>query len=45
MPKLDKEVIVKKLSISSDKNLEYTILVGNNTYGIGSDNPNIVLVI
>lgn len=45
MPELDKELIAKVFMTPGDENLECTILVTTDTYGMGIDNPDIVLVI
>lgn len=45
MPKWDKNLILKAFSIAGDKNTKYIILVVTDAYGIGLNNPDIMLVI
>lgn len=45
MPELDKELIAKAFMIPDDKNLECTILVSTDAYGISIDNQDNILII
>lgn len=41
----NKELIAKTFKINKSKNIEYTIFIATNAYGIGIDNLDIQLVI
>lgn len=45
IPELDKELITKAFITSGDQNLECTILVATDAYGMSIDNPDIIFVI
>ena len=45
MSECEKKLTAEAFCISDNKSNEYTILVATNAYGIGSDNPDVKLVV